>query len=247
MNQPKMITQQPVMKTTIPIPENRTTPDKVETSIGTLDFFDGVPVGDTKDTLVDFVQRGRAVEAFINMTPAASMYSLRQGHRDLGLTECNQILIAEQLGDSKPLVLTWNNTSLYTWGFLDLEEGRPDGHRDPARRAGHSRRHVLPLHERHGSRRPRSRQGRQVPGTPARPRRRRAGRVLRGQIADVLRLELHAWVRAGQRPGSRQRQEGGGQHQAEPQGVPAVGEGRSTCDAVHEHVGPGGLQHDHAQ
>ena len=69
MNQPKMITQQPVMKTTIPIPENRTTPDKVETSIGTLDFFDGVPVGDTKDTLVDFVERGRAVEAFINLTP----------------------------------------------------------------------------------------------------------------------------------------------------------------------------------
>ena len=82
MSDTKMITQQPVMKTTIPIPENRTTPDKVETSIGMLDFFDGVPVGDTKDTLVDFVQRGRAVEAFINMTPAASMYSLRQGHRD---------------------------------------------------------------------------------------------------------------------------------------------------------------------
>ena len=121
----KMITQQPVMKNTIPIPENRTTPDKVESPIGTLEFFDGVPVGNTKDTLVDFVQRGRAVEAFINLTPAASMYSLRQGHRDLGLIACNQILIAEQLGDSKPLVLTWNNTSLYTWGFLDLKKDGP--------------------------------------------------------------------------------------------------------------------------
>ncbi len=125
MSTSKMITQQPAMKMTTPIPENRTTPDKVDTSIGTLDFFDGIPVGDTKDTLLDFVQRGRAVEAFINMTPAASMYSLRQGHRDLGLTECNQILIAEQLGDSKGLVLTWNNTSLYTWGFLDLEKDGP--------------------------------------------------------------------------------------------------------------------------
>ena len=46
----KMITQQPVMKNTIPIPENRTTPDKVETSIGTLEFFDGVPIGNTRDT-----------------------------------------------------------------------------------------------------------------------------------------------------------------------------------------------------
>ena len=121
----KMITQQPVMKNTIPIPENRTTPDKVETSIGTLEFFDGVPIGNTRNTLVDFVDRGRAVEAFINMTPAASMYSLRQGHRDEGLTKSNQILIAEEMGDSKPLVLTWNNTSLYTWGFLDLKADGP--------------------------------------------------------------------------------------------------------------------------
>ena len=121
----KMITQQPVMKNTIPIPENRTTPDKVETSIGTLEFFDGVPIGNTRETLVDFVDRGRAVEAFINMTPAASMYSIRQGHRDEGLTKSNQILIAEEMGDSKPLVLTWNNTSLYTWGFLDLKADGP--------------------------------------------------------------------------------------------------------------------------
>ena len=82
-------------------------------------------IGKTKEMVYDFVDRGRAVEVFINMTPAASMYSLRQGHRDLGLTECNQILIAEQLGDYKPLVLTWNNTSLYTWGFLDLKKDGP--------------------------------------------------------------------------------------------------------------------------
>jgi hypothetical protein len=121
----KMITQTPKMKMTTPIPENLTTPDKVKTSIGTLEFFDGVPIGNTKEMLHDFVDRGRAVEAFINMTPAASLYSLRQGHRDLGLTESNQILLAEQLGDSKPLVLTWNNTSLYTWGFLDLKKDGP--------------------------------------------------------------------------------------------------------------------------
>jgi hypothetical protein len=121
----KTIIQEPRMKMTTPIPVNITTPDKVKTSVGTLEFFDGVPVGNTKETLYDFVDRGRAVEVFINMTPAASMYSLRRGQRDEGLTECHQILIAEQLGDSKPLVLTWNNTSLYTWGFLDLKKDGP--------------------------------------------------------------------------------------------------------------------------
>ena len=61
----------------------------------------------------------------MDMIPAVSMYHLRQGQRDIGLTEANQILIAEELGDSKPLVLTWNNTSLYTWGFLDLKKDGP--------------------------------------------------------------------------------------------------------------------------
>ena len=59
------------------------------------------------------------------MIPAVSMYHLRQGMRDIGLTEANQILIAEEMGDCKPLVLTWNNTSLYTWGFLDLKKDGP--------------------------------------------------------------------------------------------------------------------------
>ena len=56
------------MKMTTPIPENRTTPDKVQTSIGTLEFFDGVPIGNARERLHDFVERGRAVEVFINMT-----------------------------------------------------------------------------------------------------------------------------------------------------------------------------------
>jgi hypothetical protein len=121
----KMITQKPVMKMTTPIPKNVTTPDKVETPIGTLEFFDGVPIGNTTEKVYDYMDRARAVEAFINMTPAVSMYHIRQGQRDLGLTQSNQILIAEEMGDSKPLVLTWNNTSLYTWGFLDLKKDGP--------------------------------------------------------------------------------------------------------------------------
>ena len=43
----KMITQEPRMEMTIPIPENLTTQDKVQTSIGSLEFFDGVPIGNT--------------------------------------------------------------------------------------------------------------------------------------------------------------------------------------------------------
>ena len=118
-------TKEPTYEMTTRIPHEITTPDKVETPIGTLEFFDGVPIGDTTEMVYDYVDRARAVEVFINLIPAVSMYHLRQGMRDIGLTESNQILIAEQLGDSKPLVLTWNNTSLYTWGFLNLQKDGP--------------------------------------------------------------------------------------------------------------------------
>ena len=43
----KMVTQKPVMKMTTPIPENITTPAKVETPIGTLEYFDGIPNRET--------------------------------------------------------------------------------------------------------------------------------------------------------------------------------------------------------
>ena len=121
----EMITQKPIMGMTIPIPKNLTTADKLETPIGTLEFFDGVPIGDTKEKVYDYVDRARAVDVFINMTPAVSAYHIRKGQHDIGHTKSNQIVIAEDMGDSKPLVLTWNNTSLYTWGFLDLKKDGP--------------------------------------------------------------------------------------------------------------------------
>ena len=115
----------PTYKMTTSIPHQITTPDRVQTPVGMLTFFDGVPTRKTVETVYEYVDRARAVEVFINMMPAVSIYHLRQGMRDLGLTEAGQILMAEQLGDSRPLVLTWNNTSLYTWGFLDLKKDGP--------------------------------------------------------------------------------------------------------------------------
>ena len=117
--------QAPIMKMTTQIPHQITTPDKVETPIGTLEFFDGVPIGNTTEMVYDYVDRARAVEVFINMVPAVSMYHIRQGQRDLDIKESNQICIFEQLMDSKSLVLTANTSTLYTWGFLDLKKDGP--------------------------------------------------------------------------------------------------------------------------
>ncbi len=121
----KMITQQPVMKMTIPIPENITTPAKVESAIGPLEFFDGIPTLKTKDAVYDYVDRARAVQIYISMMPAVSTYSLLQGSKDVGMGDAHQVVLWEQLGDSKSQVLTYNNTSLYNWSFLDLEKDGP--------------------------------------------------------------------------------------------------------------------------
>ena len=75
--------------------------------------------------MYDYVDRARAVQIYIDMIPAVSTYSLLQGSRDVGMGKRNQVVLWEQLGDSKSQVLTYNNTSLYTWSFLDLEKDGP--------------------------------------------------------------------------------------------------------------------------
>jgi hypothetical protein len=59
------------------------------------------------------------------MMPAVSTYSLRQGSKDVGMGDAHQVVLWEQMGDSKSQVLTYNNTSLYNWSFLDLEKDGP--------------------------------------------------------------------------------------------------------------------------
>ena len=48
------------------IPENIMTPDKVETSIGTLEFFDGMPSDETVQKVYDNLILMRGVETFLN-------------------------------------------------------------------------------------------------------------------------------------------------------------------------------------
>jgi hypothetical protein len=117
--------QSPTMKMTTSTPNQITTPDKVKTSIGTLEFFDGVPIGDTREKVFDYMDRARAAQVFVDMIPAVSMHSLREAQHKMGATQSHQILIWEDLMDSKTRWLTPNNTALYTLGFFDLKKDGP--------------------------------------------------------------------------------------------------------------------------
>ncbi|MEO1091355.1 MAG: DUF1254 domain-containing protein [Pseudomonadota bacterium] len=115
----------PTFQMTTDIPVSITTPDAVETSIGTLEFFDGVSDRATVDAVYDYMDRARAVQAYVLGLPLVSMHSLKVGGEAVGSETANQFLLAADMLDSRPLVLTANTSTLYTWSFLDLERDGP--------------------------------------------------------------------------------------------------------------------------
>ena len=117
--------QSPKLKMTTDIPKSITAPDNVETSIGTLEYFDGVPKPKTVETVYDYLDRSRAVQVFLNSIPAMSVATLREGQASVGADTCNKICIWDSLMDSKSLLLTGNTSTMYAVGFLDLDRDGP--------------------------------------------------------------------------------------------------------------------------
>ncbi len=117
--------QSPKLKMTTPIPPQITAQDKVETSIGTLEYFDGVPQPKTVEKVYDYLDRSRAVNVFINSIPMLSIHTLREGQASVGADTCNKICIWDNLMDSKSLLLTGNTSTMYAVGFLDLAKDGP--------------------------------------------------------------------------------------------------------------------------
>ena len=111
----------PRMATDIPVAI--TTPDRVETRIGTLEFFDGFPTRETAELVYDNLDFLRGMEAFLNAMPAASLRAVRQGFRDAGVGRNGDVLITEQLMDAHSLFLTPNTESAYIMTWLDLSDG----------------------------------------------------------------------------------------------------------------------------
>jgi len=100
-------------------------PDKVDTSIGTLEFFDGVPTDATVATVYDNLDRMRGTQVFLDNVGAVSMYAVRKGLADAGSQGANKIALFEDLLDSQTLVVTANTSTLYAYTFTDLAKDGP--------------------------------------------------------------------------------------------------------------------------
>ena len=65
-------------------------PDKVQTVAGELEFFDGVPIGDTNDRVYDYLTRSRALGVYLDNVGAVSIYSVLAGMAEQGAGRSKQ-------------------------------------------------------------------------------------------------------------------------------------------------------------
>ncbi|WP_201063105.1 DUF1254 domain-containing protein [Thiorhodovibrio winogradskyi] len=100
-------------------------PDKAETSIGTLEFFDGVPKDATVAVVYDNLDRMRGTTVFLDNIGAVSMYAVRTGLADAGAKGAHKIALFEELLDSQTLVVTANTSTLYAYTYTDLAQDGP--------------------------------------------------------------------------------------------------------------------------
>ena len=112
----------PKMKMTTDIPAGIASPDKVETRLGTLKFFDGFPDQASVEKLYDNLDFQRAVQAYLLALPPASMIGLRDGLTKFGPANVT-IPTFETLMDSRSIFLTANANTPYTWMWIDLKGG----------------------------------------------------------------------------------------------------------------------------
>jgi hypothetical protein len=104
------------------VPPYITTPDNVETSIGTLKFFDGLPDADTVQKVYDNLDRARGMEAFLSGMPAASVYAACEGLSQVGVKRNGSIGIMQDLMDAKSVFLTANSTTVYVLMCVDVKD-----------------------------------------------------------------------------------------------------------------------------
>jgi hypothetical protein len=104
------------------IPESITTPDRVESRMGTRRFDDGYPTAETAAAIRDELDYLHGVEAFMNSIQGVSLYAFRKGFAEVGIEDGDFFVTSEML-DSRSLLLTANADTVYFWGNLDLSDG----------------------------------------------------------------------------------------------------------------------------
>lgn len=111
-----------VGKMTAEIPPAITTPDTLETRLGTLNLKDGFPDDATVAKVYDNLDFQRGVEAFLDTLPAATLVAVRNGMARFGPANAT-VAIFENLMDSRTVMNAPNTETVYTFVWIDLKNG----------------------------------------------------------------------------------------------------------------------------
>jgi len=114
--------ESPAYKYSTPMPPGVAAPDKIETRLGPLNFFDGFPDKASTEKLYDNLDFQRAVQAYLFAIPAVSQIANREAFRAFG-PHNTVVPIFEQLQDARAIILTANNNTVYSWTWIDLFDG----------------------------------------------------------------------------------------------------------------------------
>ncbi|WP_323379949.1 DUF1254 domain-containing protein [Streptomyces alkaliphilus] len=102
--------------------ESISTPERIETHPGTLEFPLGVPTDETADRLYDHLDGLHAVRAFLDAYSGVNLWAARRGFLDAGI-EDHDVPIFSEFMDAGTVLLTGNADPVYFVTFLDLTEG----------------------------------------------------------------------------------------------------------------------------
>lgn len=110
------------MKMATDVPVGIAIPDKVETRLGTLKFFDGFPDNASVDKLYDNLDFQRAVQAYLLGLAPVSQFANRKSIFEVGPANAT-VPIFETMMNARSIFLTPNNNTPYTWFWIDLRNG----------------------------------------------------------------------------------------------------------------------------
>nr|WP_280138518.1 DUF1254 domain-containing protein [Methyloceanibacter methanicus] len=102
--------------------DSLSTPDKLDTRVGTFEFSDGVPSEATAKSIYDTIDFTRALNVYNNSFRGASALGLKKGFESVGAGS-GDIIIFESLMDANSLFLTANADTVYYLGWIDLSDG----------------------------------------------------------------------------------------------------------------------------
>jgi hypothetical protein len=109
-------------KMTTPIAPGVAVPDKIESSIGTLNSFYGYPDDATIQKIYDNLDRSRALQAYLMAIPVVNQAGMRESLRQYG-PDNQTDAIWEDLVDPKTVELTANDNTVYNFIWLGTQKG----------------------------------------------------------------------------------------------------------------------------